>query len=110
LGGGLFYNTYFNTLISTSGIFERVFVPINPGNAGLAVGGALLVGRERGGNEGHSAVSCFWGPNTIRKRSGDTRWLQAFTAVTTEARDATVAALGRGQLVAWFQGRMEWGH
>ncbi len=46
LGGGLFYNTYFNSLVSTSGIFKQVFVPINPGNAGLAVGGALMVGRQ----------------------------------------------------------------
>ena len=41
--GGLFYNSYFTTLIAQSGIFERTFVPINPGNAGVAVGSSLAV-------------------------------------------------------------------
>jgi carbamoyltransferase len=113
LGGGLFYNTYFNTLISTSGIFKRVFVPINPGNAGLAVGSALMVGRERGGNEGNGAVSPFLGPeydSEAIKATLDGCKLSYEYVTETEALDATVAALGRGQLVAWFQGRMEWGH
>ena len=31
VGGGLFYNTYFTTLIRMSGIFDHVFVPSIPG-------------------------------------------------------------------------------
>ena len=41
LGGGLFYNTYFTTLVQQSGIFNEVFVAPNPGNAGTAIGAAL---------------------------------------------------------------------
>ena len=41
LGGSLFYNSYFNTRAKRCGAFDDVFVPINPGNAGLAVGNAL---------------------------------------------------------------------
>jgi carbamoyltransferase len=113
LGGGLFYNTYFNTLVSTSGIFKQVFVPINPGNAGLAVGAALLVGCESGGAQTRHAVSPFLGPeydSEAIKATLDGCKLSYEYLTETEVLDATVTALGRGQLVAWFQGRMEWGH
>ena len=42
LGGGLFYNTYFSTLIRQSDLFDDVFVAPNPGNAGTALGAALV--------------------------------------------------------------------
>ena len=59
LGGGLFYNTFFNTVASQSGAFDDVFVAPNPGNAGLAAGIAL----EAGGRPHAGAViSPFLGP------------------------------------------------
>lgn len=113
LGGGLFYNTYFNTLVSTSGMFKQVFVPINPGNAGLAVGGALLVDHESGGARNRQGVCPFLGPeydSEAIKATLDGCKLSYEYVTETEALDATATALARGQLVAWFQGRMEWGH
>jgi carbamoyltransferase len=113
LGGGLFYNTYFNSLISTSGIFKQVFVPINPGNAGLAVGGALLVAQQARGGRISRKVPAFLGPeydSEAIKATLDGCKLSYEYVTETEALDSTVAALGKGQLVAWFQGRMEWGH
>jgi carbamoyltransferase len=112
LGGGLFYNTYFNTLIRTSGIFPNVFVPTNPGNAGLAVGAALLVGREAGHVRRDTALSPFLGPeydSEAIKTALDGCKLSYEFVREPEAVDATVTALKRGQLVGWFQGRMEWG-
>src|SRR6185295_20063525 len=41
VGGGLFYNTFFTTLLSQSGIFDDVFIAPNPGNAGTAIGAVL---------------------------------------------------------------------
>ncbi len=61
LGGGLFYNTFFNTLIAQSGSFDRVFIPPNPGNAGIAAGAALSVG-ARAINGRHEMASAFLGP------------------------------------------------
>jgi carbamoyltransferase len=113
LGGGLFYNTYFNSLVSISGIFKQVFVPINPGNAGLAVGGALMVGRKATGGQVRRKVSPFLGPeydSEAIKTTLDGCKLSYEYVTETEALDSAVAALSKGQLVAWFQGRMEWGH
>jgi carbamoyltransferase len=113
LGGGLFYNTYFNSLVSTSGIFKQVFVPINPGNAGLAVGGALLMGRKTGSAQSSRTVSPFLGPeydSEAIKATLDGCKLSYEYVTETEAVDSAVTGLSKGQLVAWFQGRMEWGH
>jgi carbamoyltransferase len=112
LGGGLFYNTYLNTVIRTSGLFATVFVPSNPGNAGLAVGGALRVGSGDGRGRRAATLSPFLGPEydaEAIKTALDGCKLSYEFVRETEALDATVAALKRGQLVGWFQGRMEWG-
>lgn len=111
LGGGLFYNTYLTTLALRSGGFRDVFVPINPGNAGIAVGAALLVAAEhRPANA--TPVSPFLGreydAETIKETLDGCKLSYAFVS-EREAIDAAVDALGRGQLVGWFQGRMEWG-
>jgi predicted NodU family carbamoyl transferase len=62
LGGGLFYNTYSTTLIRRPGIFEDVFVPINPGNAGLGVGAPLMVASRDDDSAVSRNVSPFLGP------------------------------------------------
>ena len=113
LGGGLFYNTYFNTLVRTSGIFTETFVPINPGNAGLGVGAALMVASQQDGVRKSTAASPFLGPKydseAIKAALEGCKLSYDFVS-ETEAQEAAVEALVRGQLVAWFQGRMEWGH
>jgi len=112
LGGGLFFNTFFNTLVRTSGIFGRVFVPINPGNAGLAVGAALLTGGA-GDLSRPAALSPFLGPEydaEAIKHTLDGCKLSYEYVTEDDVLEATVTALQRGQIVGWFQGRMEWGH
>jgi carbamoyltransferase len=113
LGGGLFYNTYFTTLIRMSGLFDHVFVPINPGNAGLAIGAALMAAARDGHTRAPHGVSPFLGPvydsDAIKTELDGCKLSYAFLN-ETEIIDSTVDALARGQLVGWFQGRMEWGH
>ncbi len=73
VGGSLFYNSYFNTRVKLSGAFDEVFVPINPGNAGLSVGAGMhLCGNVR------PPVTPFLGPSVQRRRNkSDPRQLQA---------------------------------
>jgi carbamoyltransferase len=112
LAGGLFYNTYFNTVIRASGLFKETFVPINPGNAGLAIGASLMVA-EGDGCQNKPVVSPFLGAgyeSEAVKETLDSCKLSYEFVSETEAQDAAVGALARGHLVGWFQGRMEWGH
>lgn len=112
LGGGFFFNTYFTTLVHKSGMFQDVFVPINPGNAGLAVGAALLHAQEQC-DETRPPVSPFLGPayeaEAIKATLDGCKLSYAFLN-ESEVLDTAVDALVQGQLVGWFQGRMEWGH
>ena len=111
VGGGLFYNTYFTTLLRRSGLFEHMFVPVNPGNAGLAVGTPLLLAQDAGARP--VPVSPFLGPGygdeAIKATLDGCKLWYSFVS-RSEALDATVDALTRGYLVGWFDGRMEWGH
>jgi carbamoyltransferase len=112
LAGGLFYNTYFNTVIRASGLFKETSVPINPGNAGLAIGASLMVA-EGDGCQNKPVVSPFLGAgyeSEAVKETLDSCKLSYEFVSETEAQDAAVGALARGHLVGWFQGRMEWGH
>lgn len=112
LGGGLFYNTWFNTAVREAGVFDDVFVPPNPGNAGAVIGAALCAAEEDG-HRSRAAVSPFLGPEYDLeeiKRTLDNCKLSGDCLSEREVIDVAADALGRGLLVGWFQGRMEWGH
>jgi carbamoyltransferase len=112
LGGGLFYNTFFNTLIAQHADFERIFVPPNPGNAGIAAGAALSVG-ARSSNGRREMASAFLGPqydSAEIKATLDNCKLTYEYLSDGDVIETCVAALKAGRLVGWFQGRMEWGH
>jgi carbamoyltransferase len=112
LGGGLFYNTYFTTLIRQSGLFDDVFVAPNPGNAGLAIG-AILDGAPPSRRQTSTRLSPFLGPEylpDVIKATLDNCKLSYEYLGECELIEATVRALTKGALVGWFQGRMEWTH
>jgi carbamoyltransferase len=109
LGGGLFYNSFFTTAIAESGLFEETFVPVNPGNAGTAVGAAIAA---FGAPASRSVLSPFLGPEydaTEIKAVLDNCKLSYDYVDDGELIRTAATALARGQLVGWFQGRMEWG-
>jgi len=106
LGGSLFFNSYLNTRVKTSGLFGNVFIPINPGNAGLAIGAALGIRPKR------VAVKAFLGPSYSPeeiKATLDNCKLKYEWASDDEVIEAGVEGLVSGRLVGWFEGGMEWG-
>jgi carbamoyltransferase len=113
VAGGLFYNTYFNTLVAREGRFENVFVPPNPGNPGLAAGAALAIDADAPNRTRPARAPLFLGPqydpHSI-KLVLDNCKLSYECVSDGELVKATVDALSEGRLVGWFQGRMEWGH
>ena len=107
LGGSFFYHSSVNTLAKQAGIFSEVFVPADPGNAGLAVGAAL-----HASGVAPQPISPFLGPaysSEEVKKTLDNCKLQ-YSWEGDEGVIATVVqALRRGMLVGWFDGAMEWG-
>jgi carbamoyltransferase len=113
LAGGCALNSLANGKIAANTPFERVFIQPAAHDAGGALGCALhvwhgVLGRPRSTVLRHA----YWGP-----RFSDDECRQALGAagLTSEtlADDAlcrrVATLLSDGCIVAWFQGRMEWG-
>jgi carbamoyltransferase len=107
LAGSLFDHSAINTAVKRDGPFAHVFVPIDPGNSGLAVGTALY----DAGRPPHQ-VSPFlgpaYGPDEI-KGTIDNCKLSYTWESEENAIGVAVKALLRGNLVGWYDGAMEWG-
>jgi carbamoyltransferase len=111
VAGGFFHNAYLNTLVARSPSFARTFVPVSCGNGGLAAGAALL-GMAHRKSVPPAASSPFLGPGYDNHDiKGVLENCKLSYAVLDDERliSAVVSALQRGQLVAWFRDRMEWG-
>ena len=107
VGGGLFFNSYFNSLVKRCPAFDAVFVPINPGNAGNALGVALHVSGAV-----KQPVTPFLGPSYNEEEIKSTFDNCKLTYQWMSDADTTAMAirsLKSGRLVAWFDGPMEWG-
>jgi carbamoyltransferase len=107
VGGALFSNSYFNARLKSSGLYSRVFVPINPGDAGLAIGAALYAA-----DSARYDATPFLGPAYTAEETKqvlDNCKLSYEWETESGAIDAAVEALCSGRLVGWADGRMEWG-
>ena len=107
LAGSFFNNSAINSAVRRAGVFNRVFVPVNPGNGGLAVGAALAASRCR-----PRPLSPFLGPTYEPdeiKATLDNCKVQYDWMTEDGVIDLAVASLRRGHLVGWFSGGMEWG-
>jgi carbamoyltransferase len=112
LAGGVFQNSVLNGKILRSGLFDRVHIPPIPGDHGGALGAALLVY--------HNATraprrdirfSVFAGPEysdaqieAVLAQDGAIRYIRAPDVAAVAAQ-----RLADGEILGWFQGRMEYG-
>jgi carbamoyltransferase len=107
LAGSFFYHSSVNTRVKRAALFDDVFVPVDPGNAGLAVGTAL-----HATGAAPRRVSPFLGPSystqEVKETLDNCKLLYDWQS-EEEAIGAAVEALQRHTLVAWFDGGMEWG-
>jgi carbamoyltransferase len=111
LSGGVVLNCVLNGKILESGLFDHIFIPPNPGDAGCAVGAALYIHHQlNGGQRNYVMDHAFLGPGY-----GDSDILAALDNAKLDYRkmDDTAKEVARlvadGKIVGWFQGRMEWG-
>lgn len=108
--GGVALNCTTNKLLLDSGLFERIYVPSAPHDAGTAIGAALYVASGQGEGLSVASVSPYLGPSfdatTIEKA------LKRAGLVWQRVDDIDVQVaklLVDGEIVGWFQGRMEFG-
>jgi carbamoyltransferase len=107
VGGSFFHNSSINTTVRQAGVFERVFVPVDPGNGGLAVGAACHAAAAP-----PTMTSPFLGPlfsAETTKMVLDNCKLHYAWESEDQIITSAVKALREGRLVGWFDDRMEWG-
>ena len=134
LAGGCAMNSVANGKVYLQSPFRKIYVPPAAGDAGGAIGAALAVWTELGGQRSRSKhpeierpggaraslSNAYTGP---RFSSDEIGVLLAAKAAELSAKgcqvirvqdfealcNTTAEAIARGDVVGWFQGRMEWG-
>ena len=119
LAGGVALNCVANGKILKAGIFDDLWIQPAAGDAGGALGAAYAVWHIHGGHEralnSHldGMEGSYLGPEYSDKELG--RTLQRYGAVAShydhfhELAAGVAAKLAEGNVVGWFQGRMEFG-
>jgi carbamoyltransferase len=109
--GGVALNCVTNDLIRQSGDFADVFIPSAPHDAGTAMGAAYVVhcARQKSAPE-RGKSSPYLGPEFDRREILEAVKAAGLTPLRSKspARDAA-EMIADGKIVAWFQGRMEFG-
>ncbi len=111
LAGGVALNCVTNELVRQSGDFSDVFIPSAPHDAGTAIGAALVVHcvkQKSSPQRGNSTP--FLGPAFSRREILAAVKSAGLTPRRSKAPAREAAdMIADGKIVAWFQGRMEFG-
>lgn len=109
LAGGVALNCVANSRLHDEGPYDRIFVQPAAGDAGTALGAALQLGFDNG-----EALSAFPGADLGRGWS-DAEIEECLNRANigyerpNDISEAVAEALVRNEIVAWFQGRSEFG-
>lgn len=120
VAGGCGMNSVANGKITLKTPFKNVYVQSAAGDAGGAIGAAYSVWHELGGARGPVMDHAYLGPGfdavslKVLLETCAQEIAGAGCTVTHQTDESrlcaeTAAAIANGQVVGWFQGRMEWG-
>lgn len=112
LAGGVALNAVANGRIAAQGPHAHLWVQPASGDAGGAMGAALWVWHAVLGNpRGAPLTSCALGRETSRARTEEllTDVGARFDDLDDKAPEAAAADLAAGKVIAWVDGRDEWG-
>jgi carbamoyltransferase len=115
MAGGVALNCSLNGVIRRSRLFDRMFVQPAAGDDGTALGAALFAQKQHDpAFKPHRMTVPLWGPefgqDEIQKAADGREDCVRMGADNFDNLCVQVAErLARGEVVAWFQGRMEFG-
>ena len=120
VAGGCGMNSVANGKITVRTPFRNVYVQSAAGDAGGAIGAAMTVWHDLGGARAEPMRHAYLGPGCdegevaalLTARAADIQGAGCeIIRVDDEAKlcAQTARAIADGQVVGWFQGRMEWG-
>ncbi len=115
LAGGVALNCSANGVIKRSRLFQKMFIQPAAGDDGTALGAAMYAQRLQDPDFTTRRMSVpLWGPE-FREEDiqealagrAECKWVKA-ESIEKLCRE-TAARIDKGQIVAWYQGRMEFG-
>lgn len=118
LAGGVAFNCVANGKIFRQTPFERVWVQPAAGDAGLAVGAAFYVQHQVLKQPRQFVMEhAYWGPGfppghlqqSLEEKGLPEKGYRIRQCTDEELMEETAMLLTGGNIVGWFQGRMEWG-
>lgn len=115
LAGGIFLNVLLVRALETRSNFEHVYVQPVSGNAGTALGAAYLSRRKIKGHCGRTPLSSLAlgmhaTPQEMKAVLDNCKISYRYLAGEDQTVEEGVALLLRDKIVAWCQGRTEFGH
>jgi carbamoyltransferase len=117
MAGGVALNCTFNGKLHAKRLFDRIYVQPAAGDDGAALGAALVTARERGDTLSPNIINAmpYYGPSFSKDaieaaiiEGAEGLKVTELESVEAAADDAALA-LANDEIVAWFQGRMEYG-
>jgi len=120
IAGGCGNNSVANGKVTRKTPFRDVYVQAAAGDAGGALGAAWSVWHELSGSRCSPMTHAYWGPHSdageigalLESRRGDIGHANCTVERVDDEGELcrrTASAIAGGQVVGWFQGRMEWG-
>jgi carbamoyltransferase len=115
MAGGVALNCVMNAVIRDQGPFKNVWVQPAAGDAGTALGAAQWLDVQlNGGTDSERYTSpmehVYWGPAyTDEEIEQFMIWAKTPYRRLTNVAKETAAILAQDKVIAWFQGRMEFG-
>ena len=120
LAGGCAMNSVANGKVYLRSPFKQVYVQAAAGDAGGAIGAAMVVWNEISGKRPSSMNHAYWGPrfnsdqierliDEHQQVLQEQKCSARLCSVEKELCDFTAKQIAEGKVVGWFQGRMEWG-
>lgn len=115
MAGGVALNCVMNAVIRDKGPFKNIWVQPAAGDAGTALGAAIQLDVELNGlknPEKYTAVMdhVYWGPEySDEEIEKFLIWSKSPYKKLTNIAKETAAILAENKVIAWYQGRMEFG-
>lgn len=120
LAGGCAMNSVANGKVYRNTPFKNVYIQSAAGDAGGAIGAAFSVWHKLNGERGFVMNHAYWGPqfsgtqiaSLLDAREAELKsegcCIELIESVS-ELCQRTALAISNGQVIGWFQGRLEWG-
>ena len=120
LSGGCAMNSVANGKVMRQSPFKHVYIQSAAGDAGGAIGAALVAAQQLGETRREHMSHAYYGPQYSEAEhaallTAEAARIQASGCQVIEYKDEaqlcrdTAQAISEGKVIGWFQGRLEWG-